>query len=378
MTTVPKTSRRYRSALLAHLEAGPQASLTAVRGLGIRSLAAGMPILGLARLHEQTLLADVLPGIPDGRRPALIRQAAVFFATAITPVRQTRRAASGRTARIGAVIETLSQRTVELAASNLELSREVAQRKTAEAALRTGELRYRQLLEQSDNQQAQARRLARELLSAQEDERKKISRDLHDVIAQTLTGINLRLTTLKHDAEIDTKRLERNIVLTQKLVERAVNIVHRFARELRPALLDDLGLIPALQALLKDLGAHAGLRTGLEADPGVERLDMAKRTVLFRVAQEAMTNVVRHAKAGQASIRISKQRGGYRMAISDDGCSFTVERALLARGGRRLGLLGMRERLAMVGGTFDVVSLAGQGTTVTAVVPSAGPGRGGR
>ena len=378
MTTVSITSKRYRSALRAHLKAGPQASLAAVRGLGIRSLAAGMPILGLARLHEQILVADMLPGIPAARRAALIRQAAIFFSTAITPVRKGRHAASTQTVRIGTVIETLSQRTVELAASNLELSQEVAQRKTAEAALRVGELRYHQLLELSDRQQVQARRLARELLSAQEDERKKISRDLHDVIAQTLTGINIRLTTLKRDAEVDTKDLERNIGRTQKLVERAVNIVHRFARELRPALLDDLGLIPALQALLKGLAARTGLRTALEADPGVERLDMAKRTVLFRVAQEAMTNVVRHAKAGHAGIRISKQRGGYRMTIRDDGRAFEVERVLHARGGRRLGLLGMRERLAMVGGTFDISSVAGQGTTVIATVPTTGPGRGRR
>lgn len=375
MTNVAITSRRYRSALRAHLAAGPQASLAAARGLGIRALAAGTPILALASQHEQILVADVLPGAAAARRPALIRQAAVFFAAAITPVRQGLHAASERTVRIGAMIEALSQRTVELAASNVELSQEVAQRKTAEAALRAGELRYHRLLELSDRQQVQARRLARELLSAQEDERKKISRDLHDVIAQTLTGINIRLTTLKRDAEIDTKDLERNIGRTQKLVERAVNIVHRFARELRPALLDDLGLIPALQALLKGLGARAGLRTALEADPRVERLDMAKRTVLFRVAQEAMTNVARHARASQASIRISRRRNSYRMLVSDDGRAFDVARALQARGGRRLGLLGMRERLAMVGGTFAIVSAAGQGTTITAEVPSTGSGR---
>ena len=375
MTTVSMASRRYRSALRAHLLAGPLASLATVRGLGIRSLAAGLPTLGLARLHEQILVSDVLPTIPAAKRPAVIRQAATFFSTAITPIRKARQPLGERTGRLGAVVKTLSQRTVELAASNLELSQEVAQRTTAEAALRSSEHHCRELLEQSDRQQVQARRLARELLSAQEDERKKISRDLHDVIAQTLTGINIRLTTLKRDAEVDTKDLERNIGRTQKLVERAVNIVHRFARELRPALLDDLGLIPALQALLKEVGSRAGLRTGLDAVPAVERLDMAKRTVLFRVAQEAMTNVARHAKASRADIRISRGRGGFRMTISDDGCAFAVERVLHARGGRRLGLLGMRERLAMVGGTFDVTSVAGTGTTVIAEVPSTGPAR---
>jgi signal transduction histidine kinase len=378
MTTVSTTSRRYRSALRAHLRAGPQASQAAARGIGVRSLATGLSTLDLARLHEQILVADVLPTIPAAMRPAVIRQAAAFFSSAITQVRQAQRPVTERTVRLGAVVESLSQRTVELAASNLELSQEVAQRKTAEAALRASEQRYCGLLEQSDRQQFQTRWLARELLSAQEDERKKISRDLHDVIAQTLTGINLRLTTLRRNAEVDTKNLERNICRTQKLVERAVDIVHRFARELRPALLDDIGLIPALQALLKDVGTRAGLRTGLKADPAVERLDLATRTVLFRVAQEAMTNVARHAKAGQADIRITRRRGGFRMIISDDGCAFAVELVLQARSGRRLGLLGMRERLAMVGGTFDVDSVAGTGTTVIAEVPSTRPAQGRR
>lgn len=372
MTAMPATSRRYRSALRAHLKAGPKASVTAVRGLGIRLLAAGMRILDLARLHEEILLVEILPGTVADRRAALIRQASVFFTTAITPVRPVQPTASGRTARIGAVIEALSQRTVELAAANLELKQEVVQRQAAEAALRAEQLRCRQLLALSDRQQVQARRLARDLLSDQEDERKMISRDLHDVVAQTLTSINIRLTMLKRDAEIDPKHLERNIRRTQQEVARTVEIVHCFARELRPAVLDDLGLIPALQDLLKDFGVRAGLRIELKADPRVELLNMAKRTVLFRVAQEAMTNIARHANAVQVSIRITRQRGGYCMAISDDGRAFEVQRVLDARGSRRLGLLGMRERLAIVGGTFDIVSIPGQGTTVTAEIPATG------
>lgn len=373
MTIVPV--RRYRSALQAYLKAGPQASLAAVRGLGLALLAAGVPTPLLARLHEQVLVNDILPGIPADRRAALIRQAAVFFTAAITPVRPAQSTGSGRTARIGAVIETLSQRTVELATTNWELSQEVTRRQTAETALRTEQDRYRQLLVLSERQQIQARRLARDLLSEQEDERRMISRDLHDVIAQTLTSINIRLTTLASDSGIHPKNLERNIRRTRTEVERAVNIVHCFARELRPAVLDDLGLVPALQVLLKDLGVRAGLRLAIEADPRVESLDMAMRTVLFRVAQEAMTNVVRHAKAKQADLRITRRRGAFRMTISDDGRAFAVQRMLDARGSKRLGLLGMRERLAMVGGTFDIVSIAGKGTTVTAEVPVTRPRR---
>ena len=129
------------------------------------------------------------------------------------------------------------------------------------------------LLEKSERLQEQLRRLSRQVLSAQEEERKEISRELHDVIAQTLTGINVRLAALKKEASLNTSGLDRNIARTQRLVEKSVDIVHRFARELRPAVLDDLGLIPALQSFMKNFGARTGLFAQLTAFAAVENLD---------------------------------------------------------------------------------------------------------
>src|SRR5207237_2628142 len=128
---------------------------------------------------------------------------------------------------------------------------------------------YRQLLEQSRRMQKKLRLLSRQLLSAQEEKRKKISRELHDVIAQTLTGINVRLANLKNKAALNTRGLERSIAQTQQLVERSVNIVHRFARELRPTVLDDLGLIPALHTFMKPFREETGIRASLSAFHGV-------------------------------------------------------------------------------------------------------------
>src|SRR5208337_4097773 len=108
----------------------------------------------------------------------------------------------------------------------------------------------------SERLQDQLRQLSRQVLQAQEDERKRISRELHDVIAQTLTGINVRLATLKKGAALNSKDFDRDIERTQKLVENSVNIVHEFARELRPAVLDDLGLIPALHSFVKNFTAQ--------------------------------------------------------------------------------------------------------------------------
>jgi len=128
-------------------------------------------------------------------------------------------------AHVSQLNRSMRQRTVELAASNRELKQEIVRRNSAEEALRSSEQHYRQLLEQSRHMQAQLRLLSRQLLSAQEEERKKISRELHDVIAQTLTSINVRLTTLKKEAAANTRGLERNIERTQQLVEKSVDIV---------------------------------------------------------------------------------------------------------------------------------------------------------
>jgi signal transduction histidine kinase len=237
-----------------------------------------------------------------------------------------------------------------------------------EATLKQSEQKQRDLLTESRMMQEQLRQLSREILRAQEEERKRISRELHDVIAQTLTGINVRLATLKKEAGRSGNSFERNIERTQEIVGKSVAIVHQFARELRPAVLDDLGLIPALHSYMKDFSARTGLQVKLTAFAQVEEMDIAKRTVLFRVAQEALTNVARHAQASRVEVALAKLPEGTALTIKDDGKAFNVEKTLPANGGKRLGLLGMRERLEMVGGSFHVESIPGRGTTITAKI----------
>jgi PAS domain S-box-containing protein len=265
--------------------------------------------------------------------------------------------------------EEAQRRLEALAVANRELKEEIIRRQAVEESLKKSEQHYSRLLDQSRVMQEELRHLSREVLQAQEEERKRISRELHDVIAQTLTGINIRLAALKKEAGINPGGFERNIALTQQLVEKSVDIVHQFARELRPAVLDDLGLVAALHSFMKSFTARTGVHTHLTAFAGVERLETDRRTVLFRVAQEALTNVARHAQATRVEVSIQKQPQGICMKIKDDGKSFDVKRAMLARGAKRLGLLGMRERLEMVGGRFEIESAPGQGTTVTAQLP---------
>ncbi len=367
--TLFNLSRRYQDGLRAHLEKGRRTGLELARGIGSEALAAGMQMLDVATLHEQTLVCELLPDCPANKRAALIKQAGIFLAVVIGPIEETQRSARDASLHLKKIVETLSLRTVQLAASNLELSREITQRKAVEKELRKSERQHAQSLQNSNRQQEQFRRMSRQILLAQEDERKRISRELHDVIAQTLTGINIRLAALKNEAALNIQGLELNIARTQQLVAESVNIVHEFARELRPAALDDLGLIPALHSFLKGFTTRTGVRAHLTAFAGVEQLDMAVRTALFRVAQEALTNVARHAQASRLDINIQKLSDCICMKIKDNGKSFNVGHVMRANRGNRLGLLGMRERVEMVGGKFSVESTPDNGTTIEARIP---------
>jgi signal transduction histidine kinase len=257
----------------------------------------------------------------------------------------------------------------QLAAANRRLKQEVALRQLAEESLQTSERHYTQLLTQSRQMQEQLRHLSHQILLAQEAERKQISRELHDEIAQTLAGINVYLAALKAEATGKTNGLGRNIARTQRLVEKSVNIVHRFARELRPTVLDDLGLIPALHSFMKGFTKRTHIQIRFTASAAVEQLNSTKRTVLYRVAQEALTNIAKHADAVLVKVTLQKSAGAVRMEINDDGKSFQVERVLLAKHNNRLGLVGMRERIEMVGGSFHIESAPGKGTTVRAQIP---------
>jgi signal transduction histidine kinase len=238
---------------------------------------------------------------------------------------------------------------------------------------RLATLELARLYEQSLHLQGQLRNLSREVLRVQEAERKRIGRELDDVIAQTLTGINVRLAALKKEVSFHSKGFDRNLDRTQRMVENSVESVQRFASELRPAVLDDLGLIPALHTFLKTFSQRTLVHAHLKAFAAVEELDTAGRTVLFRVAQEALTNVARHAHAHRVEISIQTVPAGVCMKIKDDGVSFPVDHVLCGRGSNHLGLLGMRERLEMVGGHFEVESVSGNGTTITAQIPMARP-----
>jgi signal transduction histidine kinase len=366
--------REYQAALRTHLAQKSDSNLETARRLGNDAVSLGLETLDLARVHEQALL-EVVSTYSPASGDGIFRRAGTFFAETITPIEKTHRVAREANAYLNRLNESLRQRALELAASNRRLKQEITQRKTAEKALRKSERHYSVLLLESRRMQEQLRHLSHQLLSAQEEERKTISRELHDEIAQTLTGINVQLGSLKAAAALNIKELQSRITSTQRLVEESVKIVHRFARELRPSVLDDLGLIPALQSFVNAFSERTHIRIRLRIFAGVEEVDAAKRTVLYRVVQESLTNVARHAHATQVEMGIEKVADAIHMNIKDNGRSFSVERMLNAKKNNRLGLLGMRERVEMVGGRFSIESAPGKGTTIEVQIPFRTRGR---
>lgn len=363
-------SRPYHAALQTYLQQGPGSSMEPARELGRKAVSLGLETLDMARMHDTALSVLVPTGTPNETNVGQLGRAGLFFAEAITPIETTHRGAREAKAHLNKIVTSLSERTLELADSVQELKQEIIQRNVVEESLRTSQATSSELLAKSLQMQEELRHLSRQLLTVQEAERQKISRELHDVIAQTLTGINVRLATLSGESKISTKDLQQKIARTQRLVEKSVDIVHRFARELRPSVLDDLGLIPALESYLKGYTEDTGIPVKLNVFADIELSDSNRRTVLYRIAQESLKNVYRHAKATQAEVSIKQSKGVITMEIKDDGQGFAVDGMSCATKTNRLGLLGMRERMEMIGGTFCIESAPGKPTTIRVELPA--------
>lgn len=265
--------------------------------------------------------------------------------------------------------EKIRRRLEVLAATNTKLELEIVQRKEVERSLRLSERRQRHLMVKSTKMQDELRRLTHLILQTQEEERRRISRDLHDQITQTLVNISFHLESLSNDNKLKPRQLSQKIVETQKLVEQSVAIVHRFARDLRPPSLDHLGMLPALKSLIADFTDRSHLQINLGVFPEIEEMAEGERIVIYRVIQSALSNVLKHAEAQKVEILIFKEARHIYLSIADDGKSFDSRRLRYAKGDRRLGLLGMRERIEMIGGTFKIKGTPGQGTSVAACIP---------
>jgi two-component system, NarL family, sensor histidine kinase UhpB len=218
---------------------------------------------------------------------------------------------------------------------------------------------FAQLLARIESERRRAGRLQ---LRAQEEERKRVARDLHDEVNQALTAILLRLEAL---AQIAPPRLRDELTETKGLANQAMEELLQLARQLRPTALDDHGFIPAIEEQLLRFKAQHGIETRLATDGNLDDLAGDKQLVLYRVTQEALNNVVRHAGASSVSVEITRTDGSVALKVTDDGAGFVVGEE--ARG---LGLDGMAERARLVDGEFEIDAEPGRGTTLKLHVPA--------
>lgn len=210
-----------------HLTQGPRAGLQAARGLGRQAVNLGLETLDIARIHKGALAALEASASRDG----IIKRAEIFFAETVTPIEKTHRAALKANVELNRVTSTLDRRLALLAASNRSLKQSIVRRKSAEEALRKSGEHSKKLLEESRRLQKHLQHLTHQILTAQEDKRRKISHNLQDEIAQTLLGINVRLLTLKKEAAHNATGFKKDIASTQRLVDKSVEGIKRFARE---------------------------------------------------------------------------------------------------------------------------------------------------
>jgi signal transduction histidine kinase len=207
-------------------------------------------------------------------------------------------------------------------------------------------------------------RLLEQVITAQEEERKRIARELHDETGQALTSLMVRLQTMNQQCPVP--ELKPQMEEVRQLIAQTLDDVHNLAVELRPSVLDDLGLEAALQRYIQDYRRRFRLEIDLVAVGLDERLPPAAETTLYRIVQEGLTNIARHAQARTASILLERRNGRVRVIIEDDGQGFALQQVA---GSGRLGLYGMRERAELLDGTFTIESKPGQGTSIFVEVP---------
>jgi signal transduction histidine kinase len=206
--------------------------------------------------------------------------------------------------------------------------------------------------------------LLHQLIGTQEDERMRISRELHDETSQSLTALLVGLDTISIAARNDISRIDGHVRDLKSITEEMLRNIHRLIADLRPSLLDDLGLVTAIEWYGEQRLKSHGLSFRLEQTL-LERLPRPVETALFRIVQEGLTNILRHANASSVIIRLFQLRDLVTLEICDDGVGFDPLRLDTQETGEGgLGLRGIRERVAILGGTLDLESAVGEGTTI--------------
>jgi signal transduction histidine kinase len=211
---------------------------------------------------------------------------------------------------------------------------------------------------------AELQQLSARLVEAQEDERRSISRELHDEVGQSLTGVLVEMANLSTFIRSrDLEAVSGKAAEVKKLIENSISVVRNLALLLRPSMLDDLGLVPALEWQAREVSKRGGVWVQVDAGPVPDDLPEEHKTCIYRVVQEALHNIMQHAGARSVKVSVRQEQDQLRLTIQDDGAGFNAQRE------KGMGLIGMQERVSHLGGVFEVRSRPGEGTAVEVSLP---------
>jgi signal transduction histidine kinase len=219
--------------------------------------------------------------------------------------------------------------------------------------------------QRTEEAEQELRRLSRQLVQAQEAERKSLSRELHDEVGQMLTALRMELRSLQELRTGPEEEFNGHVEGAKRLTEQSLRALRGLAMGLRPAMLDDLGLGAAIQWQARQFSKHTGIPVNVEIEDLPATIPEAHRTCIYRVVQEALTNCARHAQAKQIDIAVTGESAGIAVSVRDDGIGFNAAKAR----GRGFGLIGMQERVMDLGGSLSFTPRAPHGTVLSARIP---------
>jgi len=302
--TMDKLEDQYTAALQDSIRGGGEPALQQAYELGRRALAEGLGVLDMATMYHKALAAVLSRASTPEEKMLAIRAGASFFVESLSPFEMTHRGFRETNTTLRRLNQTL------------------------------------------------------------EEESKRIAHALHDEAGQLLASVHLALEEVAGNLPPAREHLQK----VKGLLDQIEGQLRRLSHELRPTILDDLGLLPALKFLAEGVAARTGLLITVE-DESPLSLSPLLETTLYRIVQEALTNVARHAKASQVDVNIHQELQTLQCSIRDNGVGFDVSAVLARTGGRGLGLIGIRERLNSLGGSLSIVSKQGQGTELVITIP---------